>query len=153
MKKILLLCCLLVVNLSVANFTLNKVQYQYFCKVAELQGAGKNRESLELCNKLIALLPKNLNGFKRETPELTAADGWILRGSVYLSLKMNQQAINDFTSIINIDPNNALAYEFRAMAYGAAGNVNNMVADFQKAANLGNKYARDMLKSLGKFNI
>ena len=58
------------------------------------------------------------------------------RGKVYQSLELFDEAIEDFTSVINDNPRNAHAYFRRAFAYKATKEFEKAAEDFEKAKKL-----------------
>ena len=61
--------------------------------------------------------------------------------SEYKLTQDNQQAINDFDSTVNLNPNDAVAYFKRGTNSGALGNYQQAINDFNKAIELNPKYS------------
>ena len=60
-----------------------------------------------------------------------------------------QQAIKDYDKAIELNPQDAIAYFNRGIAYGKLGNYQQAIKDFKTAARLGNEKAQDYLRSQG----
>jgi Tfp pilus assembly protein PilF len=58
-------------------------------------------------------------------------------------------AIQDYTAVIERDPQNAEAYNNRGTAYRKTGSNSRAIEDFRKAAQLGHRAARAYLRSNG----
>lgn len=71
------------------------------------------------------------------------------RGLAYEKLSDYQQAINDSTKVIELDPKNAKGYVYRGFAYFKLENYQQAINDFKIAARLGDKNAQEFLKKQG----
>ena len=63
-------------------------------------------------------------------------DIFYLRGSVYLGLRNYENSIQDFTTAINLSPNDFNNYFYRALTFDNAGQVQNAISDYSKAINI-----------------
>ena len=70
------------------------------------------------------------------------------RGLTHLISKNYQAAIEDFTVVINLTPDDASPYYRRGLAYSKLGNQQQTISDFKIAASLGDKNAQDALLEL-----
>lgn len=79
-------------------------------------------------------------------------DVFLKRGEIYFDFKMHTNAINDFTSVIDIDKNFYPAYFKRAASYEEIHSFDKAIADYEKldALNLTNPEALVMLEAAHK---
>lgn len=63
-------------------------------------------------------------------------DIFYFRGSVYLGLRNYENAIQDFTTAINLSPNDYNNFFYRALTYENAGQIQNAISDYSKALNI-----------------
>lgn len=70
------------------------------------------------------------------------------RGSVYGAMNLFDEAINDFTMAIKLNPRYAEAFNFRGVSYGNKGLNQQATADFLRAISIDPDYA-DAYKNLG----
>jgi tetratricopeptide (TPR) repeat protein len=102
----------------------------------QLRREGKYREAISAFNKSIEHNPKYMHFFQR--------------GRDYIALKQYRNAINDFSTAINLNPDIRNAYFYRGKAYRKIGKKKKGMKDIKKAANLGSGDARRWLKLNGK---
>ena len=102
----------------------------------QLQREGKYKEAISTFNKAIAHNPKYMHFFQR--------------GRAYKALKQYKNAINDFSTVINLNPSIRNAYFYRGIAYRQIGKKKKGLSDIRKAAKLGSGDARRWLKLKGK---
>lgn len=80
----------------------------------------------------------DLNMVMQLTSSKTALQGaYFYRGLVYSNTGMIEDGIDDLTIVLIFDPTDRLAYKNRAMAYMKTGEYLKGIADFEKAASLG----------------
>jgi tetratricopeptide (TPR) repeat protein len=72
------------------------------------------------CEKLLKRYPNN-------------SKVYLVRGRTYIVEKNNQQAISDFSKVIELDPQNPEPYKFRGIAFSLIGNSEMSIKDFDKA--------------------
>jgi tetratricopeptide (TPR) repeat protein len=102
----------------------------------QLQREGKYKEAISAFNKAIEHNPKYMH-FNQ-------------RGRAYKALKQYRNAINDFSTVINLNPSIRSAYFNRGIAYRNIGKKKKGLGDIRKAAELGSGDARRWLKLKGK---
>ena len=98
----------------------------------QLQREGKYREAISAFNKAIEHNPKYMHFYQR--------------GRAYKALKQYRKAINDFSTVINLNPSIRSAYFNRGLAYRQIGKKKKGLGDIRKAAELGSGDARRWLK-------
>jgi tetratricopeptide (TPR) repeat protein len=98
----------------------------------QLRREGKYREAISAFNKSIEHNPKYMHFFQR--------------GRAYIALKQYRNAINDFSTVINLNPDIRNAYFYRGKAYRKIGKKKKGMRDIKKAANLGSGDARRWMK-------
>jgi Tfp pilus assembly protein PilF len=64
------------------------------------------------------------------------ADGYINRGIAYMNLGRREEALADFTKVIELDPKRANGYKARAMIYRDMKKDDLAAADEKRAAEL-----------------
>jgi len=126
-----------------------------FSLADNLAQQGKTDEALRALNPLIKSNPKN--GMARRlrgnlinanggNPKLAAEDYTVaieqkidmyrdiypLRASAYIRLKQYQKAIDDYTTMLKLSPNDDNAYRKRAGVYELMGDYKNAIADYSK---------------------
>jgi tetratricopeptide (TPR) repeat protein len=102
----------------------------------QLQREGKYKEAISAFNKSIEHNPKYMHFYQR--------------GRAYKALKQYRKAINDFSTVINLNPSIRSAYFNRGLAYRQIGKKKKGLGDIRKAAELGSGDARRWLKLKGK---
>ena len=65
-------------------------------------------------------------------------------------MKQHRNAINDFSTVINLNPSIRNAYFYRGIAYRNIGKKKKGMGDIRKAAELGSGDAKRWLKLKGK---
>jgi tetratricopeptide (TPR) repeat protein len=106
-------------------------------------------ERAENWNKVIEVGEEILDvnsSYKDTCPKTKAAYSY--RGFSYFLALEGEKAITDFSRVIQIDPNFILAYYNRALTYKTMSNKSAARKDFEMAAELGDKLAKDELKRL-----
>lgn len=98
----------------------------------QLQREGKYKEAISAFNKSIEHNPKYMHFYQR--------------GRAYKALKQYRKAINDFSTVINLNPSIRSAYFNRGLAYRQIGKKKKGLGDIRKAAELGSGDARRWLK-------
>ena len=98
----------------------------------QLQRDGKYKEAISAFNKAIEHNPKYMHFYQR--------------GRAYKALKQYRNAINDFSTVINLNPSIRSAYFNRGLAYRKIGKKKKGLGDIRKAAKLGSGDARRWLK-------
>ncbi len=84
----------------------------------------------------------------RSEPRLSATD-WFEKGRSLFRSSDYEQALNSFSSAIEIDPNNAMAHYCRAIVYNKLGNKKQAMNDLITAARQGHNKSREFLKAKG----
>ena len=102
----------------------------------QLQREGKYKEAISAFNKAIEHNPKYMHFFHR--------------GRAYMALKQYRNAINDFSTVINLNPSIINAYFYRGIAYGKIGKKKRGLGDIRMSAELGSGVAKRWLKLKGK---
>lgn len=87
-------------------------------------------------NKQIELRPDESRGYSK-------------RGFVYYEMEFYQRAVSDYNKVLELNPGDADAWYYRGLSYGSLGDNPQALSDIKTAAKLGNKPARDFLKSEG----
>lgn len=126
-------------NFEKAKLDLNKVfdnnsgneQFMYILAQCEYRTTN-HEKSLKLLSRLIDKSALNLKAI-------------YLRAIIYAKNDNYNKAIADFTSIINLNPNFSDAYLNRGNSYFFLNDIENACKDWNKAKNLGNKNAGEML--------
>jgi tetratricopeptide (TPR) repeat protein len=73
---------------------------------------------------------------------------WVNRGLVYEQLDNVQQAIEDYSMSVSLDPDDGKAYYFRGLAFRRLGMDENALRDLNTAAALGYTAADRALESM-----
>ena len=102
----------------------------------QLQRERKYKEAISAFNKAIEHNPKYMHFFHR--------------GRAYMALKQYRNAINDFSTVINLNPSIINAYFYRGIAYGKIGKKKRGLGDIRMSAELGSGVAKRWLKLKGK---
>ena len=102
----------------------------------QLRREGNNREAISAFNKAIEHNPKYMHFHHR--------------GNTYMALKQYRNAIKDFNTAINLNPNLVNTYFNRGIALIKIGKKKRGLDDIRKAANLGSGNAKRWLKLKGK---
>jgi len=102
----------------------------------QLQREGKYKEAISAFNKAIEHNPKYMHFFQR--------------GRAYMALNQYRNAINDFSTVINLNPSIRNAYFYRGRAFRNIGKKKRGLSDITKAANLGSGDAKRWLKLKSK---
>jgi tetratricopeptide (TPR) repeat protein len=74
---------------------------------------------------------------------------YLYQGISFIGAGKYQQAIDDFTAAIGLNPQSAQIFLQRAQAYHKMGDYGRAMNDMKTAAKLGSKEAQDFLKPLG----
>ena len=75
---------------------------------------------------------------------------YLKRCLAHFKLEDYRNAVDDCSEAVKINPNNDEAYSLRGASYYLNGNKYQGMQDLQKAANMGNQKAREILKKLNK---
>jgi Flp pilus assembly protein TadD len=108
----------------------------YFNRGNVFKALGFYNKAIEDYTSALALNRENVDAYNN-------------RGTTYLRLKNFERAIEDFTSVMTLDPENDKAHANRGIAYEQKGSYERAVKDYQVSARLGNKQAREYLRSKG----
>ena len=106
----------------------------YFDRAYQFVDAGNIQDAISLYTLSIEKDPR-------------FADAYYNRGVMHYFLKNYRQAIEDFDKTIALNPSHSMAYASRGRVYEVMKNDHQAVIDFRAAARLGDKDARDYLKS------
>lgn len=101
----------------------------------DLLNRGKYRKAVSAFDVAIEQNPKYMHFFHR--------------GKAYMKMKQYQNAINDFSTTINLKPGAKNAYFNRGLAYRKIGKKNKGLNNIKKAAKLGSGDAKRWLKVKG----
>jgi len=82
--------------------------------------------------------------------EIPDPDAYFNRGIAYGEKDQSDQAVDDFTKVLEIEPKAAGAYYYRATTYYSRKDYNNSWKDIKKAQDLGYKISSDFLDDLRK---
>jgi len=96
-----------------------------------------NKATLETALRLYEAIPQPWE----ETIGEKAADGFYKRGNVYFKLNDFEKSIASFDKAIELDPNDAVAYNNRGGTKRELGQYEQAIADFDKAIELNPNYA------------
>jgi tetratricopeptide (TPR) repeat protein len=107
---------------------------EYFNKAYQFVDAGNLQEAIFLYNLSIEKDPQY-------------ADAYYNRGVIYYFMKEYRRAISDFDKTIRLNPAYAMAYASRGQVYEKINDSDQAITDYKEAAKLGNKDAKDYLKS------
>lgn len=98
--------------------------------------AGKHKEAAEAFSKAIELNPKDI-------------DSYINRAIAYDHLNDYENAIKDYTVVLNANPGDAYILYYRGNALYNTGRKEEAIQDYKASARLGNTSAQDYLRSQG----
>jgi len=90
-------------------------------------------KGLEQHTEAVTYLTTSLNGIRAMGEEQGAANLYMHRGSAYLALDELSNAIQDFTTSIKLQPNEAAGYYYRALALQRIGDYEQALGNFNKA--------------------
>src|SRR3989344_5784415 len=96
-----------------------------------------NKATLDTALRLYEAIPQPWE----ETIGEAAADGLFFRGNAYFKLRDIEKSIASFDKAIELDPNDAQAYNNRGFAKNKLGQYEQAIADFDKAIELNPNYA------------
>lgn len=105
----------------------------YHTKALDKQLENKQEEVIELANKAIEKLPKNLSV---KAYSYALSDAYTIRGGAHMELGNYSKAIEDFSKVIEINPNNPRvlsAYNNRAEAKAKMGDYQGAMEDFKNS--------------------
>lgn len=83
---------------------------------------------------------RNISGQKRYD-EMSPAEVYFALGIHFLGEEDWERAITAFTSLIELEPDNAFAYDRRGIAYGRAEHYDEAIADFSRAIGIDHTFA------------
>jgi tetratricopeptide (TPR) repeat protein len=95
---------------------------------------------------------KEIEGLSEIVNEAGSAKAYDLRGLSFYRYKDYKNAVKDFTQAIKLEPEYAASYNYRAFAYAAAKDFKKAAKDAERACELGNCDAREVLKMLDDSN-
>lgn len=92
-------------------------QEMFMRQSRELFRGGKNKEAIGFATKAIAAAPKNMYGY-------------LFRGQLHETLRMNDEAVQDLSIALQLDPSQAEIYQLRGACQFKLGRFKESIADF-----------------------
>ena len=80
--------------------------------------------------------PRAIEAYDRSLGLERTANTLINRAALYKDLRRNDEALRDLNEAIQLDPEQARAYELRGYVHGVGGRIDQAVADFDQAVEL-----------------
>lgn len=132
--------------------------------------SGKYQEAIEAFTKALSLNPDDaeaygnralaymflyeyLNALKDFNKQIELrpeeSRGYSSRGFAYYKMEFFPRAISDYSKALELKPDEAESWYYRGLSYGSSGDTQQAVSDIITAARLGNKPAREFLRSEG----
>jgi len=115
---------------SISRETNRRLAYTYYCigdayfaKENYVESMSSYEKTIEICNKIIIIDPKNQKAL-------------LLRGAAYAIENKYNRALDDITQALKINPKNSLAYNDRGIIYSMKGQNNLALKDKNKAIEL-----------------
>lgn len=132
--------------------------------------SDKYQEAIEAFNKALSLNPDDaeaygsralaymflyeyINALKDFNKQIELrpeeSRGYSSRGFAYYKMEFFPRAVSDYSKALELKPDDAESWYYRGLSYGSSGDTQQAVSDIKTAAKLGNKPAREFLKSEG----